>query len=243
MAAKYNSSINVMGSIPDFAPMIDSIKDEITSQSLNDSIFMFRTEKTLYRFQKAINDSILQFANAEHLNIFAKAIQNEGFSYKDKLLILFWQMTFANSLFNRISADVFMNAIYSGRVSLMSDEILSLLHHIHEVEPGEITWSEATVKITASKYLTLLKKLGLAEGGTRKEIIHPSISSELFVFFIKLALIVYPETKKLDNEMMQFSFLDRESLIQRLKRIEFLPYWNISQIGDNVTIELKDNES
>ena len=59
--------------------------------------------------------------------------------------------------------------------------------------PSELNWSDATLKITASKYLTLLKKLGLANGTQVKEIKYPIIGDEVFEIFVRLALAVYPE--------------------------------------------------
>ena len=50
---------------------------------------------------------------------------------------------------------------------------------------------------------------------------------------------VYPDDQTLDNPMMVFSFYDKTTLITKLKRVEFMPFWNISQIGENLKIELK----
>ena len=44
------------------------------------------------------------------------------------------------------------------------------------------------------------------------------------------------------NPYIQFGFMDKETLINRLKKIENIKYWNISQIGDDVTIDLKPYE-
>ena len=95
MATKYDSSVNVLGSIPDYSSMIDFICEYCGRASEGQGSFSFRTHKTFSRFLAAI-------------------------------------------------------------------DVLALLHHIKETEPGEFTWSEATLKICASKYLTILKKLNLA---------------------------------------------------------------------------------
>ena len=99
MATKYDSSVNVLGSIPDYSSMIDFICEYCGRASEGQGSFSFRTHKTFSRFLAAI-------------------------------------------------------------------DVLALLHHIKETEPGEFTWSEATLKICASKYLTILKKLNLADGGS-----------------------------------------------------------------------------
>lgn len=54
-----------------------------------------------------------------------------------------------------------------------------------------------------------------------------------------MAMMVYPDKRTLDNPMMVFSFYDKPTLITKLKRVEFIPFWNITQMGDEVTIDLK----
>ena len=68
------------------------------------------------------------------------------------------------------------------------------------------------------------------------------MTSTLFVYFIRMAMTVYPDNRTLDNPMMVFSFYDKPTLITKLKRVEFIPFWNITQMGDEVTIEVKSEE-
>ena len=235
---KYDSGINVIGSIPDYSSMISFICEYCSNQPESEKSFSFRTHKTFTRFLAAINTSILRFANQNHKQLFLSALSDDSYSQREKELVLFWQLTYGNLLFRRITEEVFMKAVNQGRTTLSAIDILSLLHHIKETETGELTWSEATLKITASKYLTILKKLDLADGTITKEIRHPIITSQLFVWFIKWMIAVSPQDNHINNPMAVFSFYDKSSLIARLKKIEFTPVWNITQMGDDVIIEL-----
>ena len=239
MAIKYDSSVNVLGSIPDYSSMMDFICEYGGRVPEGKGSFSFRTHKTFSRFLAAIKSAILQFANDAHQQLFFDALSSKEFSFPEKLMVLFWQMVYGNQLFRRISDEVFMKAVYQGRTTLSAIDVLALLHHIKETEKGEFDWSEATLKICASKYLTILKKLGLADGTVKKQILYPPMTSSLFVYFIKMAMNVYPDDQTLDNPMMVFSFYDKTTLITKLKRVEFMPFWNISQIGENLKIELK----
>lgn len=242
MVTKYDSSVNVLGSIPDYSSMMDFICEYSGCAPEGQGSFSFRTHKTFSRFLAAIKTAILQFANNAHRQLFLDALSSPGFSFQEKLMVLYWQMVYANPLFHRISEEVLMKAVYQGRTTLSAIDVLALLHHIKETEPGEFTWSEATLKICASKYLTILKKLNLADGAIKKQILYPPISSELFAYFIKLSMTVYPDQKTLDNPMMAFSFYDKASLISKLKRVEYMSLWNINQIGDEVVIEVKSEK-
>ncbi len=242
MATKYDSSVNVLGSIPDYSSMIDFICEYSGCAFEGQGSFSFRTHKTFSRFLAAIKAAILQFANETHRQLFLEALSSREFSFQEKLMVLYWQIVYANSLFHRISEEVLMKAIYQGRATLSAIDVLALLHHIKETEPGEFTWSEATLKICASKYLTILKKLNLADGTIKKQILYPPITASLFAYFIKMAMTVYPDQKTLDNPMMAFSFYDKASLISKLKRVEYVPLWNMSQVGEEVVIEVKSEE-
>lgn len=239
MATKYDSSVNVLGSIPDYSSMIDFICEYCGCAYEEQSSFSFRTHKTFTRFLAAIKTAILQFANDAHRQLFLEAISSNEVVFQEKLLMVYWQMVYACPLFHRISDEVLMKAVYQGRTTLSTIDILALLHHIKETEIGELSWSEATLKTCASKYLTILKKLNLADGTIKKQILYPPITSSLFAYFIKMAMTVYPEQKTLDNPMMAFSFYDKASLISKLKRVEYVPLWNISQVGEDVVIDLK----
>ena len=239
---EYDSGINVIGSIPDYSSMSSFICEYSNSKPESEKSFSFRTHKTFTRFLAAIKASILQFANTRQKKMFLSALADDAYTPREKSLILFWQLTYANRLFRKITEEVFMKAVYQGRTSLSLIDVLSLLHYIKEKNPKELDWSEATLKITASKYLTILKKLDLADGKLTKEIRHPIITSRLFIYFIRWILVTDPKHHTINHPLMVFCFYDKQSLIERLKKIEFMPFWNITQIGEDVTIELIDHD-
>jgi len=238
--SKYDSGINIIGSIPDTAEMINYINSQ--SAHTVDNGFRFRSEKSTKRFVAAISAHILRFHSSKHRRLFMSALASEEFSLPNKYLIVFWQLTYSNLLFRRITEEVFMKAVYQGRSALASDEVLSFLHFLKETEKTSINWSEMTLKILSSKYLTLLKKLGLAEGTVRKQIIHPIIPNELFVYFIRWTQAVCPEDRTLLNPFIKFGFCDNDSLITRLKKVDNISYWDITQIGTDITIDIKDDD-
>ena len=239
---KYDSGINVLASIPDYGAMLEFICEYTGKKSESEQAFSFRTHKTFNRFLAAIKASILQFANDDQKTMFLSAISSDDFSVREKLLVLFWQLVYGNALFAKVTKEVFMRAVYQGRTSLSVIDVLSLLHHIKETEESELNWSEETLKITASKYLTMLKKMNLAEGKTAKDICHPIITGQLFVYFIRWIIVTCPENRTLENPFVIFGFMDKRSIIERLKKVEYLSLWQISQMGEDVTIDLIDHE-
>lgn len=236
---KYDSGVNILGSIPDYNVMLDYVSDTYGVTDGSAGAFQFRTEKSLKRFIAAVEACILKFRNDYHREMFLEAIADKDFPISERLIVLFWQLTYSNSLFSLITREVFMKAVYSGRITIMADEVLSFLRYVKETNPDELQWSDDTLKISASKYLTIMKKLGLADGAIRKTIQHPVITQRLFVYFIRFAMTVCPDNPTLDNPFMVFSFSERQNMISRLKKIENIPYWDISQIGDEIRIDIK----
>ena len=177
MSVKYDSSINVLGSIPDYLSMMDFICEYHGRAPEGQGSFAFRTHKTFARFEAAIKAAIMRFAGDEHKQLFLDALSSCDLSSRERLMVLFWQIVYCNPLFRRISEDVFMKAVYQARANLSALDVLALLHHIKETEKRELEWSEATLKMCASKYLTILKKLELADGAVKKRIIYPPMTS------------------------------------------------------------------
>ncbi len=235
---KYDSGVNIMGSVPNYNMMLDYISDTYGITEGSSGAFEFRTEKSLQRFVSAIESCILRFRNNEHEKMFFEAIANKDFSVQERLMVLFWQLSYSNLLFSRISAEVFMKAVYAGRVTITAEEVTSFLRYIKESEPGELDWSEDTIKISGSKYLTIMKKLGLADGAIKKTIIHPVITTGLFVYFIRFVQTI-TDDRTLHNPYMIFSFSEEQTIISRLKKIDNIQYWDIAQIGNEITIDLK----
>ncbi len=236
--SKYDSGVNIMGSVPNYNVMLDYISDTYGITVGSTGAFEFRTEKSLRRFISAIESCILKFKNETHKSMFFDALANKDYSIQERLVVLFWQLTYSNRLFSRITAEVFMKAVYSGRITITAEEVTSFLRYIKETEKGELDWSEDTIKISGSKYLTIMKKLGLADGAIKKTIVHPVITNNLFVYFIRFIQTV-SDDKTLHNPYMIFSFSEEPNIVSRLKKIENIQYWDISQIGNEITIDLK----
>jgi len=237
---RFNSDTNILGGVPDYAAMIQYAVASL--DKTKDSEFSFRTENAGKRFIAAINRCILTFQNKVHRQIVYDALSSEELRIDQKLMIVFWQMTINNELFARITENYYMKSVYAGRLSLRPEEIMSYFYELRRDFPGELTWSEATLKLTASKYLTIMKKLGLAEGTQTKEIKYPNIGDDLFVILVKLALAVYPDDPTEENTLFKYSFLDASSLVSRMKAIKFTPYWTLVQLGNNIKITLNTDE-
>ena len=235
---KYDSSVNIIGGIPDFAAMIDFI---ISSSQENDKTanFNFRTTTATSRLKKAVNDVFLNFNSDKHSELFLSAISSPEYSYEEKQIVLFWQFIYGNALFKEISENVFLRLLFAGRTSLDISDVIAFVKYLRSENPEDLPLSDGTVKTVSSKYLTILKKFGLADGKVKKTIKAPHVSPKLFIYLVRLAITVYPDEPTLNNPMFKYSFLDNNSIINRLKSIDNISNWDITQIGNDITITLK----
>jgi hypothetical protein len=98
-------------------------------------------------------------------------------------------------------------------------------------------WSELTVSVTASKYLTLLKKFGLMEGSRNKNIFHPHLSDRLFVLFVYWISAISDKPNLVHSHWLPYCFSEKQTFLDRLFQKKFSKYYNVVYTGDNLTIE------
>ncbi len=87
--------------------------------------------------------------------------------------------------------------------------------------------------------MSLLKKFGLLEGKNSKEVVHIFLDNKMFVVFIYFINIVEEKSNILNSEWIKYGFMDKQVLIERIRKNEFKQYFDIYYYGDNLKIETK----
>lgn len=119
----------------------------------------------------------------------------------------------------------------------MDDEIISCLKDLKNSEISLQKWSDSTVKITASKYLTLLRKFNLMEGSAKKTIPMHLVNDKEFILFVYWIISVENQTNLLESPWIQYSFMEKEIFLQQVMQKKFIRYWNVVFTGDKLKIE------
>ena len=168
---------------------------------------------------------------AEGINFFS----NQELS---RAILFFWLFSINNRLFFELNRDLFLNYYFSGRAELPKGEIIAFLKElIASHSDSKKLWSESTIERIASKYLTLLKKLGLLEGSQKKYFRYVNISDELLTFYVHIyCRMSNRRTNLLEDEFMSFSFIPEESMIDRLKGIAKKKLIRMSLSGSSVNV-------
>lgn len=109
---------------------------------------------------------------------------NEQDLVETMLLMFFWNMSLNNELLAYLNEKVYFPVLFSGRTIITAEEVSACLKELKQTEEGLKEWSDSTIDITASKYLTLLKKFGLLDGAIKKKIIYKNLSEKQFVLFL-----------------------------------------------------------
>ena len=240
----YNTDINIIGSIPDYhliyvaLPLLIANPSELENILVTNNEFEFRTEKSRKRFLSVLNSA---FVNKDKsINELSSELivhyKNDEIS---KAILLFWLFSINNKLFYEINRDVFLKYYFQGRAELPKDAIIAYIKDLISKNASlKGKWSEITIDTIASKYLTVLKKLHLLEGNQKKRYSHIKISDELLAVFIHLTSSL--ENKKynfLEDELMNFTFIPKESILDRLKKIGKKDWIKMNYTGTALNVE------
>jgi hypothetical protein len=102
----------------------------------------------------------------------------------------------------------------------------------------DLNWTPKSIRPVASKYLTILRKLGLVDGKQKKEIKHVQLTDNEFATFLYLMTTLYPQNENLlKNEFQIFSFVSAESFPERVKQVAKKGLIGMTFTGTKLTIE------
>ena len=241
---KYNTDINIIGSIPNYnliyryLPLLIDGDKEIYQRLVTENEYNFRTEKSRKRFLSALSSAFI--SNSNTLNEIArKTLSYFDKDEKSQALIIFWLFSINNRLFFELNRDVFFKNFYQGRAELPRYEVEAYLKDlIHNNAELKGRWSEKTVQTIASKYLTLMKKLFLLEGSSKKTFCFVHLNDELLAIFIHIYLARKNWSLNLfDDDFTIFSFVTNDALVERLKKIGKKNWIKMNYTGTSLKVE------
>lgn len=239
---KINSDVNILGGLSDFEIIYGLLRAENREKSAGHAT-KIKTEKSVRRFEKSIKNTLLAFDNEKQKVIVKNILLNEGIT-NDSRLILFWNASRNNDLLNYLNLNVFFPAYYSGRIVIRQEDAADCLNELKITEKELGKWSAKTVKTTASKYLTLLKKFNLLEGSVNKSIKHPFLDDKMFVLFIYWVLAIENKANILQSSWLKYAFSEERFFIERIFQKRFSKFIEVNYTGDKLqvhpVIEYKD---
>lgn len=222
----YNTDINIIGSIPDYhliykaLPLLLNDPKELENILVTNNEFDFRTEKSRKRFLSALNSAFVS-KNKTIDELASNLMLHFNDDENAQAVLLFWLFSMNNKLFFELNRDLFLNYYFQGRAELPKEAVIAYIKDlISRVDELKGKWSEITVETIASKYLTILKKLKLLEGNQKKKYTLIRVSDELLAVFIHLfSLIENRKGNFLEDDFLSFTFISKENILDRLKRI------------------------
>lgn len=212
-----NSDINILGGVPDYNLIRIYIAGEAKDKSSDEiqrEYTTIKTEKAFKRFQRAIDKSMNSFKTTE-LKEMIQTLCNTQSLDETMLLLFFWNMSVNNEMFAYLNEQVYFPMLFSGRNVVTAEEVLACLKELKQGETTLQKWSDSTMKITASKYLTVMKKLGLVNGGIKKRIVYKNLSDKQFLLFAYWLMQVEESTNLSDSSWMKYGFMEKPYFIER----------------------------
>lgn len=240
VGSKYNTNYSVAGGVEDFASVIRYFESDLQGNR-DRSLLGGRTSEAADRYEMAWRRILYSKHSDKQFELLRDALTGQEFSLAEKFYVLFLQMTAESALFHDLSKEVLLKAVFAGRSTITNDDVISYMRHLKTTEPEDMPWSESTMLRAASMYLRVLAKLGLCSGKPKSKVLElkvPYLSDALFVYLVRWSQALNSD-RSIHNPYLPFSFMDKQMLTLRLKKIEFMPLWDIFQLGQEVTIELK----
>jgi hypothetical protein len=234
-----NSDINILGSLPDWNLIKVFLSEDMNSIREKGGIQSYtsiKTDKSVIRFERVIKSTLIQ-SNKNELEFIIRQAIKANTTGAETLLLLFWNASANNELLFYLNDRVLYPALYSGRVSLKKEEIEACIVELKGTEKELKNWSSDTIKTTARKYLTLLKKFGLMKGSANKTFVHLYLSDTMFVLFAYWIAAISEKTNFLDSPWIMYSFSEKQAFLDRVLQKKYTKYFNVVYTGDKLSIE------
>ena len=246
MSREYDTTIKDIAGIKDYSVIFDVIKayfeNEASSDRLviSENIFDIRTEKGRQKVAWAIKNTILSFANEDHKDLL-RSLFKATVPVQDRNFILLWQLCINNKLVWDITCNVFIKTYYSGRAAISSDDIIGYLkEELNDPKSSlQKDWAEETIYRIATKYLSLMTKLGFVSSGRVKTFEPVRISREAQTLFLYFSKVIAPDNSNLyASEILPLLFIQKADLLERLKKLSMKGLFNISLNGVSLKVDL-----
>ena len=243
----YNTQTNVISSIPDFNIILKVLSDYSTGKSLDEikdnmivgNVYGIRTNSSRKRYYFGINSTFLQFKNQDHRNFITKVFSSDLPNNTQKF-IAYIQMAVNNELFYLLTKDVLVELLLNGRLTVDKQVFASYINDLRKINPDKIQWTDETINTIASKYLTLMKKIGFLKGTQRKEFCSFTPTDEMIILAVYLITSLNPENVSfLTNPYSSLLLMTSEGIMERLRRVSLQKYISISTTGNDMKVELK----
>lgn len=246
---KYNTDINIIGSIPDYnliyraLPLLISSPKEIEGFLVKNNEYDFRTEKSRKRFLAVLKSTFINHEKSELNLLVGRLINKFSSNQQSQALLIFWVFNIQNALFFELNQSLFLNYYYQGRSDLPKDDVIAYIKDLISRTPElKGKWSEITIDTIASKYLTILKKLDLVDGILKKKFKYIHLSDEMLAIFVHIIDIVKISTSNfIENDYTQLAFIDKKSLIEKLKKVAKKDWIQMEVTGASVAVKGKFN--
>ncbi len=234
-----NTDINLIGGLSDWGLIQVFLEKTLHETGIEGGIHSFttiKTEKSVRKFERAILATFLKYPTKDIEVLIRNLLIKENLS-QDSLLLMFWNASFNNELLNYLNTQIYFASFFSGRVSIKQDEVVACLKDLKEREIDLKRWSDSTLQITSSKYLTLLKKFNLMVGSLNKTIVHPYLNDKMFIHFVYWITAIETKSNLLQSKWLQYSFCERSLFVERVHHKKYSKYFQFTFTGDRLKIE------
>src|SRR6056297_382412 len=237
---KYNTSINILGSISDLNIIIETIRSfkenglEATKKEfIEGNAFGFDITSSRKRFFSLIKKLYLKDSKETSNKFFINTIANPAPSNSFKRQLIYLETFRKNDLFKDIILNFIFDKYQQNRRLVDTNELLQFLNSFGKGTKLE-EWSDSTVKIIASKFIGFMKRTGLfkKDEGRKSMMVFPYPDEKMvtyLVYLLKAAEI--SDNEVYNSDIFKALMITDEQQVELLKKGSIAGYYDFNFTG------------
>lgn len=206
-------------------------EDEVKEKIVRDNVLAYNTSDMRKRVFSSVKRAFLNFRLKWRRELFLKTIN--VVKEKAKREILLYRLCRRSFTTYRLTLKVFFPAYKNGKNSLEKKEVMDLLNKKRQTTKSAGDWTDNTIEIVGSKYMTAMKKFGYLKGRQKKEINYFSPEIESFTYALyDLLDRDKPPKKIISSDRLKVFMLQERDVLNYLERAGNAGYIKFGQAGD-----------
>jgi len=217
--------------------------DAVREKIVRDNVLAYNTSDARNRVFSAVKRSFLKFKTKWRQQVFLDTINCVG--EKARREILLYRLCRKSFTTYRLTLKVLFPAYQSGNEFMEKEAVMKFLKLKRRTTQSAEEWTDNTIEIVGSKYLTTMKKFGYLEGRQKKKINYFSPELESFSYALyDLLDRGKPPKKIINSDRFKLFMLQEDDILNYLERAGNAGYVKFGQAGDvyeiHPTHELKE---
>ena len=206
-------------------------QDTVRKKIVRDNVLAYNTSDARNRVFSAVKRSFLKFETKWRQKVFLDTLNAVNENAKREMLL--YRLCRKSFTMYRLTLKVLFPAYKNGNEYLKKDAVMEFLESKRRTTKSAAEWTDNTIDIVGSKYMTTMKKFGYLKGRQTKKINYFSPQLESFTYALyDLLDRGKPPRKIISSDRFKLFMLQESDVMDYLERAGNVGYIKFGQAGD-----------